>query len=460
MKKTAVAVLAIVVLVLLALPQGFGRLTENQVKARVAGLDRGAWSVEITSYERGWFRSHAVLDVALNQSYAGGLTGPGSALDGAQLDGHLPVSIDVAHGPIAVLDGVHFGWSKVVARADRSAPQVAALEQRLGVPQLFEFRGRTGLLGETTFDGEVAKFELPLDEESLRFSGASFAGTVRGNRLTSKGHVEAVELSSPLVALTMHGLRAAVDADILSRAIPIGTSSVEIDGISMTSELPGGFPFDASDLKLGWNAALDGSGALVGIDTSYDVASLTVESVKVTDASIGVGFHNVDLGAYEAYRQAAEDFLQSQDPEALQSAVARLIASKPTLTLEPVRLLADGELFEARLDLTPNERAAADFPAIFADPLGLASAFDGSAQIDISRRLAERIAQQALRMQLAGDPSMTAEQLDQMVTAQSGMVLLMLAGQGIVETSGTGYRAKIELADGELTLNGRPMPLP
>jgi uncharacterized protein YdgA (DUF945 family) len=29
-----------------------------------------------------------------------------------------------------------------------------------------------------------------------------------------------------------------------------------------------------------------------------------------------------------------------------------------------------------------------------------------------------------------------------------------------VETSGTGYRAKIELADGQLMLNGRPMPLP
>jgi len=454
MRKSAAAVLAIVVLALLALPEVYGLLTENQVKALVADRGRGAWTAEIKSYERGWFRSHAVIELALSNAYAGALGGPNSPLGG-----HLPVAIDMAHGPIAVLDGVYFGWSKAVARADRSAPAIAELEQQLGVPQLFELRSRTAFLGETSFDGEVAKFDLPVQYGAVRFSGGSFAGNFKRNRLKSDGHVDAVELSSPLSGLMIHGLRASVDADIQSRAVPIGTSSVEIDDFAVTNPLPGAFAFEASKLKFGWKAALDAD-ARLGIDTSYDIASMTVASVTLTDASIGIGVRNVDLEAYEAYRHAIEDFLESQDPEPMQPAVRRLIASKPTVTLEPVRVLADGELFEARLDLTPNDRAADDFPAAFADPAGLAAAFDGSAQIDISRRLAERIAQQALRMQFAGDPSIPDEQLEQMVAAQSGAVLLMLAGQGIVEASGTGYRAKVELADGELKLNGRPMPLP
>jgi uncharacterized protein YdgA (DUF945 family) len=453
MRKSAVAVLAIVVLALLALPEIYGRLTENRIKALVADRGRGAWTAEIKSYERGWFRSRVVIELALSNAYVGALGGPSSPLGG-----HLPVAIHIAHGPVAVLDGVYFGWSKVVARADRSAQPIAELEQQLGVPQLFEVRSRTAFLGETSFDGEVAKFELPVEDGSVHFSGGSFAGTFQRNRLRSDGHIDSVELSSPLSGLTLHGLRAAVDADIQSRAVPIGTSSVEVDDFAVTNALSDAYAVGASKLKFGWKAALDG--ARLGIETSYDIASMTVANVTLTDASIGIGVRNVDLEAYEAYRDAVEDFLESQDPEPMQAAVTRLIAAKPTVTLEPVRVLADGELFEARLDLTPNDRAAADFPAVLADPAGLAGAFDGSAQVDISRRLAERIAQQALRMQFAGDPSIPEEQLDQMVAAQSGAVLLMLAGQGIVETSGTGYRANIELADGELKLNGRPMPLP
>src|SRR5262245_39340267 len=82
MKKLVVAVLAIVVLALLALPEVYGRLTERQVKAFMADLDRGASSTKITSYERGWFRSHAVVDLALSEGYAGALAGPGAAAGG------------------------------------------------------------------------------------------------------------------------------------------------------------------------------------------------------------------------------------------------------------------------------------------------------------------------------------------------------------------------------------------
>lgn len=454
MKKLTVAILAIVAVALLALPEVFGRLTEAQVKARVAAINSAAWSAEITSYERGWFRSHAVIDLGLNPAYAAALAGPNVPRDA--LGGHLPVAIDIAHGPIAALDGVYFGWSKIVARSDRASPRIAALEQQLGVPHLFEFRSRTSFLGETSFEAEVPMFGIETGSGSVQFSGLSAAGTVRGDHVKSDGSIDSIGLSMPDGRMALRGLRTTIDAEIRSSALVVGTSGVEIDSVSATS-LPG--VFDAEKLKFGWKSTLDASGGRLDVSMSYDMASLTVADVKLTDASIGMAFRNVDVEAFAAYRDAAEEFTRSQDPSSMLSAGTRLLAARPTVVFEPVRVLADGELFDARLELTPNERAAAT-AASFADPAHWAGALDGSAQIDISRRLAERIAQQVLRMQFANDPSIPAEQLEATVQAQSGMVLLMLAGQGILEANGTGYRAKVELANGQLLLNGRPMPLP
>ncbi|HET8696429.1 MAG TPA: DUF945 family protein, partial [Gammaproteobacteria bacterium] len=376
----------------------------------------------------------------------------------APLGGHLPVVLRIAHGPIASLNGVHFGWSKVVARADHAAPQIAALEQQLGVPYLFEFRSRTGFLGTTSFEGEVPKFEVPVEPGSVRFSGAMFAGTTRGRHVKIDGDIGSIELSMPDGSAALHGLRAAVDGDIVAQSVMLGTTGFEIDSVSVMDQRLGSAVFDAGKVKFASKVTLDDPQQRLDIAGTYDIASLKVAGVDVADASVGVAFRNVDLSALQAYQAAAQDVVRTGDASLLQPAVMRLIASRPTFALEPVRVLADGELFEARLELTPNDRVTANSLPL-SDPQELLGVVDGNAQIDISRRLAERIAQQVLRMQYGFDPSLAPEQLEQMVTAQSGAMLLMLAGQGIIETSGTGYRAKVELANGQVTLNGRPIPL-
>jgi uncharacterized protein YdgA (DUF945 family) len=459
MKKLWLVVAAIVVVALLVLPEVSGRLTEAQVKARVAAIDSGFWSAEVKSYERGWFHTQAVIDLALRPAYAEQLAlalhaGAGSA----PLGGHLPIALRIAHGPIAALNGVHFGWSKLVARADHAAPPIAALEEQLGVPYLFEFRSRTGFLGATSFEGEVPKFEAPVEAGALRFSGASFAGTTRGSHVTTQGHVDTIELSMPNGTAALHGLRAAIDGDVLAQSLMLGTTGVEIDGVSVTDGQVGATRFDADQIKLASKITLDASGQRLDMNTTYDIASMKIGELELADASVGMAFRNLDRSALEAYQAAAQEVVRTQNASLLQPAVMRLIASRPTFALEPVRVLADGELFEARLELTPNDRAAADSLPLF-DPPELAGLVDGNAQIDISRRLAERIAQQVLRMQYGFDPSLSQEQLEQMITAQSGAMLLMLAGQGIIEANGTGYRAKVELANGQLMLNGRPIPL-
>ena len=50
------------------------------------------------------------------------------------------------------------------------------------------------------------------------------------------------------------------------------------------------------------------------------------------------------------------------------------------------------------------------------------------------------------------------EQLDYMAEAQSGLMLTMLVGQGVLIEEGDGYRTSFDYTDGGMTLNGNPLP--
>jgi uncharacterized protein YdgA (DUF945 family) len=45
-----------------------------------------------------------------------------------------------------------------------------------------------------------------------------------------------------------------------------------------------------------------------------------------------------------------------------------------------------------------------------------------------------------------------------MAEAQSGLILAMLVGQGVLVEDGDSYRSALKLTNGALTLNGNPLP--
>jgi uncharacterized protein YdgA (DUF945 family) len=214
---------------------------------------------------------------------------------------------------------------------------------------------------------------------------------------------------------------------------------------------------------MGTTVGLDPGGTLLDMRTTYDADSVTAAGMQVTDASLGLTFSNVDVAVLEAYGAAANRLALAApgDPalDELGPLLERALATQPKFVLEPLRFRADGEPFEAHLEMTPSARASAALGQLFVgDPTAWIQLINGSARIDVSRKLAERMAALVLRTQFAGDPSVPAEQLESAATAQAGAILLMLTGQGILAVTGNGYRADVELADGAVMLNGRPMP--
>ncbi len=227
MNKATNVAAAAAALLIVGLPPVLGLITEAQVRARTAEVSQsGVWTADVRSFERGWFGGRAKIDLALSPDYARRLAAANAASGAPELGSLLgrtaPLDVEFAFGPIAILDGVHFGLSKMVARLDRNVAAVTSLEQSLNVPHLFEFRGRASFLGTLTFDADVPPIEVAADSARVQFSGALLAGTLAGKRLAANARVDRFEFSSPTGVFTVENAAANVDNELRSRYVSAG----------------------------------------------------------------------------------------------------------------------------------------------------------------------------------------------------------------------------------------------
>jgi uncharacterized protein YdgA (DUF945 family) len=460
MNKVAIAAAALLVIVLLALPGLVGSITEANVRERIEIIDASAGAAaELTSYERGWFRSTA--RIALRADYADQLAATGADLG---VLGGLPIVVELAHGPVAALDGVYFGWSKVVARPDVEAVEIAELTQTLGVPYLFEFRGRTPYLGGLAFDADAPAFEVPVGEALMAFSGGTVAGKFAGIRLEADAQVDSLDLTSTTGTFALRGLVASADNELRSEYVMPGEASFSIASVSAAPAQGAAPIFETLNLRMVSDVDIDAAGELLEMRVNYDVDSVRIAENELTAGSVGVTVRDLEVAAVEAYSAlASEAAAAGADPATLTASLGphleRALKRGPSMTLDPIRFRYDGEPFEGRVEVTTNPSRLPPAGTLTLDnPLLLLGVVNANADLRLSKTLAGQLATLGARMQLGNDPTIPPEQLDYMVEAQSGLMLTMLVGQGVLIEEGDGYRTAFDYTDGSMTLNGNPLP--
>jgi uncharacterized protein YdgA (DUF945 family) len=465
MRRVAVFAVAAVALLVVGLPPVLGLLTESQVAERVAALDAsGVLRASLRSYERGWFRSRARVGIALAPQMIARLDALG-ATAGVQsfagaLDRRAPIEVEIAHGPFALLEGVFFGWSKIVARLDPQTSSVTGLERSLGVPYLFEFHGRTDFGGDVTFDADIPPVDLTIEGARVEFSGAALAGTFSAGRLVANGHLDRFELTSQPGGFAVHDVRAATDSAIRSPYALPGNSSLSIERIAIIDAARGPMPvFEADKIRVASKIGVDPSNALLDLHATYDVDSVFVDGTRIAAASVGVTLDKIDAVALAAYLEAARAEGSGAAPSVdLKPALARGLAAGPSLVLDPVHFTVNEEPFTAHAEVAANPAA---LPAAGTfdpeDPAVLLPALRSVATIDVSKKLARQIAVLATELRY-GDSSLESEQERLLAEAQAGLILVTLVSQGILEDAGETYRAELRLTDGVLTLNGAALP--
>ncbi len=186
--------------------------------------------------------------------------------------------------------------------------------------------------------------------------------------------------------------------------------------------------------------------------STYDVDTVRVEENEVTAGSLALTVRNLDVAAVEAYSAAAAD------AAAAGADVATLAAS---LGPHLERALKAGPSLIARSDPLPLRRRALRRPHRGHDEPGAPAAgrhveprqsadacWASSTRTPtcaLSKTLAGQLATLGARMQLGSDPTIPPDQLDYMAEAQSGLMLTMLVGQGVLIEDGEGYRSVVRL---------------
>ena len=461
MNKVAIAAAALLLIVFLALPGVVGSMTEASVRARVAAIDDSpSAAAELTSFERGWFRSTA--HIVLEPENVDQLAPAGTELG---VFGALPIVVELAHGPVAVLDGVYFGWSTMAARPDIDAPGVAELTQTLGVPYLFQFRGRTPYFGGLDFDADAPPFKLPIDEALLTFSGGTLAGKFAGRNIDADAQFGSMDFTSATGTFAVRGVSASVDSELRSEYVMPGEALLSVENISIAPPQSVTPMFETTNLRMKSDVDIDAAGELLEMRINYDVDSVRIAENEMTAGSLALLVRNLDAAAVEAYGALATDAAAAgSDPETIAAALVphleRALRAGPSLTLDPIRFRYDGEPFDGRVEVTTNPARLPPAGTLsLDDPLLFMSLVNTKAELSMSKTLAGQLATLAARMQLAqADPTMSPEQLDYMAEGQSGLIMTMLVGQGVLIEDGDRYRTSIDFTDGSVTLNGNPLP--
>jgi uncharacterized protein YdgA (DUF945 family) len=464
MNKVAIVAAALLGIALLALPGVVGSIIEADVRARVASIDANPnAAAALESFEGGWFRSTARIRLGLAPDSVAQLADAAGTPLG--VFGALPIVVEFAHGPVALLEGVHFGWYKMIARPDVEAAGVAELTDTLGAPYLFEFRGRSPYTGGLRFDADAPPFELPIDEALLTFSGATLNGTFSGLRLRADAQAGGLELTSPTGTFAVRGLQASADNELRFDSMMPGETRFSIASISVANPLQTASPLlEAANLAMHSDVAIDAAGELLELQLSYDLDSVRIEDDEVTGAELTITVRNLDVAAVEAYSAAATDAAAAgADSVAIAAALGphleRALSRGPSVTLDPIRFRYGDEPFQGRVEITTNP---ALLPAAgtlsFENPLLLLGLVNLEADVQLSKPLAAELAALGARAQLGGDPTIPPEQLEYMAEAQSGLMLTMLVGQGVLVEDGDGYRSSLDYTGGALTLNGNPLP--
>jgi uncharacterized protein YdgA (DUF945 family) len=260
-------------------------------------------------------------------------------------------------------------------------------------------------------------------------------------------------------------LHASVDNELRSEYVMPGRAAFSIDAIAVAYPQQSAEPlFEAENLGMRSDVALDAAGELLEMNLDYDVGAVRLEQHEVTGGTLTVRVRDLDVATVEAYSAAATDAAAAgADPAAIAAALGphleRALKRGPSVTLDPIRFRYGDEPFQARIEITTNPaRLPAAGTLRIDNALQLLGLVNLEADVQLSKVLAAELATLAALMQLGGDPAVPPEQLDYLAEAQSGLMLTLLVGQGVLIEDGDGYRSTLDYTDGALTLNGNPLP--
>ena len=434
----------------------------QQVVEDYAGMisENTVYSAKVTQHNRTWFTSQGKLEITLDlRQLAQDFDQDPSKLESFTFD----VDYDITHGPFLFNGGVPVGLMSFVAQVDNSQ-----LPEDVEWPQaepVYQLDGRVGLFGGFSFSDYIPAIEYE-DKAKLTFSGYRGEGYV-GDNLEYTGKAEKIEV-------TRENRGAFVISDVVI--------DMELEG-SYSQMMETGFAPGKQSFSIG-KVFIDADGVKADVENafvslkmeeptetlrnmgiSYGVSKFEAQEVVVTDAEITVDFNSVHRVLIDTLTEVNKD-MANASPEQLQIAMMEflqkdlltVLQAGPELNFSSVKFTLPEGSFNGYLNTKLVN--ITQLPAMANDPMYWVKHVNSNGKIEADHAVFEKLMSLGVRQNMSDNPQffeMTAEEQQQAIDYQIGMMINQGVQAGVVTKDDTHYRTEVKVVDGVVTVNGTPL---
>ncbi|RUO47253.1 hypothetical protein CWE21_08650 [Pseudidiomarina aquimaris] len=455
---------AVVVAGLVISPTLIGSQAESSIREHVALFDQEqpAYSLEVVSYERGWFSANAVLKMSVDLATL--MVDP----DAEEVSTLIDVSIQ--HGPILTDQG--FGLGLAAWQATNDGAGLETYVQWDTEQPFYLQQGTVNLLGIGVFQDYIPAIQSTSALPDFSFSMTEFRGDghYSNGEFSYQGNHEQLQLNvADEFSVDVNAMAINFDATADLKTMLRGVyypSAVTFTLGQMRMAAAEEELFLMSHLVSDIAMLESEDGSLVHVHMGYKADNLYVDGTEVSDVRMLTQVNNIDRGFIDDYFSSMKDLVGEDDPQVLATRMtammerhkADLLTAQPELAFPDFGFsMTEGSLDGSMLmTLAQIDQLPAQVDDAFIQQNLIANA-----DLKIDKALAHKLASAYVRTAFAagGPVDMDPEQLNELAEQQATTMLQNFVQQGMLTSEEEHYLFHAEVAQGMLNLNGQQLPL-
>ncbi len=323
MRKWLLLIVIIIVVALLGMPYAMGIMAKSQIMQLAAnGSKTPNMQVHVTQYNRGWFKSKAEIDVAVQ------VPDKRAAINGVpqplMRTIRFKINENIIHGPIIFKDGIRLGQGYVRSNIEMTTQQQQMLQNLFIVQGLLPHAVVSMLInlsGAVVTHVDVPAFTLVAksDKTTVKWLGLNGYWHVTSDMKKIKGRltVDGVNANNPQMQLQMGKLDVKYHETEDSAGIWVGNVTMDFPSLVITKAQQ--IAFSLTGLKMTSDSNINMQ-KLLDTNLSVDLANVKANGLSYGPASYQSSIKNLDtqvLLKIQNQLQAANNATMSQQQKSV-----------------------------------------------------------------------------------------------------------------------------------------------
>ncbi|QSX33309.1 DUF945 family protein [Shewanella avicenniae] len=466
MKKVLLIGAVVVAAAVVAAPKLGSARFDQQLKLVVDKINQTpGYKATLISHQSGWFSADSSIELGLDLAQIARFNQSDllAALPALSVTSHLHTQF----GPLLFNDKAALGWysTQLTIAGEQLRDKLTwdANRPLLSIEYAAAF-------GDAFYmQDSIAPFSFKddLEEIQLSFSGYQGQGSWIGRDLSYQGLAEKMDISLPEDEIHIGNIGLATTADVnlaelMSRHGYDAKTSVSVDYIDT-------FQLQLEKFLLAFESQVNKSNDTSAVSMSLSLDKATYMASALSNLALNFSLENIDNAFVKDYVKFIEQLSGNTDPAQMQQQLAQFVMPKlpqllgksPRVQLSLSGNLPQGSLI-ANVDTSVVNTDSSLSPAQLIDEQFWLQHLKAQLHAKADEDVATLIAGLVLKQQLASSSQfaeMPAEQQQQLINGQSGLMLQQLLQQGMLTQEEGTFSISASLEDGIANLNGLPIPL-